>query len=88
MFARGPTGIVDDPRAIGPLDVETLRSPTTRKSSTLTSSGDFIKDAWFLQLGSNVESRDDANEKSALGSSVTEESVSADIKNAWKSQGL
>ena len=45
MFARGPTGIVDDPRAIGPLDVENLRSPTTRKSSTLTSSDDFIKDA-------------------------------------------
>ena len=74
--------------AKGPLDVENLRSPTTRKSSTLTSSGDFIKDAWFLQLGSNVESRDDANEKSALGSSVTEESVSGVIKNLWRSQGL
>ena len=71
-------------------------SPSKKEDARITTKGveeeedkNFIKNAWQSQLGSSEVSREKKESLgSALGSRVTEQSVSKDIYSAWKKQGF
>ena len=70
-------------------------SPSKKEDARITTKGEeeedknFIKNAWQSHLGSSEVSREKkASLGSALGSRVTEQSVSKDIYAAWKKQGF